>query len=54
MPLKNFGIEFDLSWTKDCVLIEENNNITGVHFVITSTKLYVPVVTLPINDNIKF
>ena len=53
-PLINCKIELDLSWTKDCVLIEQNNNITGVNFVTTSTKLYVPVVTLPINDNIKF
>ena len=35
------------------LLMEENNNITGVNFVITSTQLYVPVVTLSINDNIK-
>ena len=54
LPLINCEIELDLSWTKDCVLIEQNDNITGVNFVITSTKLYVPVVTLSINDNIKF
>ena len=35
-------------------MIEQHNNTTGVNFVITSTKLYVPVVTLSINDNIKF
>ena len=29
------------------------NNITRVNFIITSTKIYVPVVTLSINDNIK-
>ena len=28
--------------------------MTGVNFMITSTKRYVPVVTLFINDNIKF
>ena len=50
----NCEIELDLSWTKNCVLIEQNNNITGVNFVISSTKLYVPGVTLSINDNIKF
>ena len=27
---------------------------TGATFQINNTKLYVPVVTLPINDNIKF
>ena len=30
------------------------SNISGVNFVITSTKLYVPVVTLSMNDSIKF
>ena len=52
--LINCEIQLDLSWTKDCVLIEHHNNIAGVSFMITSTKLYVPVVTLSINDNIKF
>ena len=32
----------------------DNNHIIGVSFIITSTKLYVPVFTLSINDNIKF
>ena len=51
--LINCEVKLDLSWTNDFVLIEQKNNITGVNFVITSTKLYVPVVTLSINDNIK-
>ena len=61
LPLIKYEVEFDLLWTKDCVLVEcnnnnnnNNNNITGINFKITSTTLYVPVVTLPINDNIKF
>ena len=54
LPLINCETELDLSWTKDCVLIEHHNNITGVNFMITSTKLDVPVGTLPINDNTKF
>ena len=45
MSLINCEVQFDLSWTKDCVLMEHQNNITGVNFMITSTKLYVPVVT---------
>ena len=32
----------------------DNNHIIGVSFIITSTKLYVPVFTLSINGNIKF
>ena len=39
---------------KDSVLIEYHNNIKGVNFMITSTKFYVSVVTLSINDNTKF
>ena len=54
MPLICCEIKLDLSWKKDRVLIEQNNNITGVNFVIITTKRYVPVVTLSKNDNIKF
>ena len=43
-----------LSWTKECIMTEHHNNISGAIFMITSTKLYFPVVTLPINDNINF
>ena len=44
----------DKPWTKDCELIENQDKITGVNFIITTTKPYVPVVTLSINDDIKF
>ena len=54
MPLIKCEIKLDLSCTNDFVLIKHRNNITGVKFMITSTKLYVPVVTLSVNDNIKF
>ena len=53
MPLINYEIELDLSWPKDCALIQ-HNNITRTNFIITGTKLCVPVVNLSINDNIKF
>ena len=43
--LMNCEIELYLTWSKDCVLIE-HNNIPGVNFSITSTKLYLPVLTL--------
>ena len=39
---------------RDCVLMKRLNNITGVNFMINSTKLYAPGVTLSTNDNIKF
>ena len=55
MSLINCEVQFDLSWTKDCVLVEHQNNITGVNFMITSTKLYVPVVTFdqPVKEKAK-
>ena len=36
------------------MFIERSNSIAGVKFMITSTKLYVPVITFSFNDNIKF
>ena len=47
-------VELDLSCAKDCVLIDHHNDTTGVNSVITSTKIYVIVVTFSINDNTKF
>ena len=40
--------------SRNCVLLEDDDRMIGASFIITSTKLYVPVVTLSINDNIKF
>ena len=55
-----------MPWSKNCVIPEisrtaeraadnpaEATLTTGATFQITSAKLYVPIVTLPINDNIK-
>ena len=52
--LINCEIEFYLKWTRNCVLIGEDDNITGVIFTIASTKVYVSVVTWSVNNNIKF
>ena len=52
--LINCEIEFYLKWTRNCVLIGQDDNITGVIFTIASTKVYVSVVTWSINNNIKF
>ena len=54
LPLIDCELQLDLSWKKDCVLMEQNNNITGTNFMITNTKRYFPFVTLSINHNIKF
>ena len=48
----NCEIELDFRRTKDLVLTECHNNITGKNF--TSTKLYVPVVIFSVNGNIIF
>ena len=53
LTLVNCEIELDLNLTKSCVLIEEDDHITGTIFTTISTKLYVPVVTLSVNYNIK-
>ena len=50
----NCAVELDLLRTEDYVLIEYHSNITGVSFTITSTKFYATVVTLSINDKIKY
>ena len=60
MPLINCKVELSLSWIKNCVLtlapIGDNANVTGADsatFKRTDAKLYVPIVTLLIEDNAK-
>ena len=52
MPLVNCKIDLELTWHKDC-MISSANAAAGqvVSFMITNTKLYVPVVTLFTKDN---
>ena len=50
MPLINCEIRLDLTWSKKCVF----SSAVGVtEFKITDTELYVPVVTLSTEDNVK-
>ena len=50
MSLINCEINLILTWTEDCVI----SSATGAtKLKITDTKLYVPVVTLPTQDNAK-
>ena len=66
MPLINCEINLTLTWTENCVLTSKAtrdansngdpavaaiNNSTNATFQITDTKLYVPVVTLSIENN---
>ena len=60
IPLINCKIELSLKWIKNCVLtsavIVTNASATGADsatFKITDPKLYVPIVTLSAEDNIK-
>ena len=64
VPLINFGVELILTWSKNCVLVDmtrrnaQGNNPAIVppaelEFKITDTKLYVPVVTLSKENDIK-
>ena len=53
LPLINCIVELDLSLTRDCVLSKHHSNIKWVTLQINNTKIYVPVVTLSVNDNIK-
>ena len=49
-PLINYEVNLILTWSSTCVI----TNSTGAgRFAITDTKLYVPVLTLSIQDNTK-
>ena len=67
LPLINCEIQLDFSWSKNCQIFEisrtpevSGNNpkdetlTNGAAFQIKNAKLYVPIVTLSMNDNIKF
>ena len=52
MPLVNCKIDLELTWHKDCMISSADaaaNHV--VSFMITDTKLYIPVVTLSTKDN---
>ena len=49
-PLINFEISLNLTWSKKCVI----SSAVGItEFEITDTKLNVPIITLPTEDNVK-
>ena len=50
MLLINCKVELSLSWDPNCVL---SNFVGASTFTITDAKLYVPIVTLSIDDNAK-
>ena len=52
MALINCKVELSLKWIENCVL-NTNANANKATFAITDAKLYVPIVTLSIEDNEK-
>ena len=46
MPLMNCGINLILTWSANCVAVSTNVANQGPTFLITETKLYVPIVIL--------
>ena len=50
IPLINCKVELSLKWYENCILSSAGDNAT---FTITDTKLYVPIVTLSAEDNVK-
>ena len=52
MPLINCKIELSLKWIENCVLTAANNANKAI-FKIADAKIYVPFVTLSIEDNSK-
>ena len=51
MPLINCKIKLNLTWQKECILSSNDGNAV---FSINDTKMYIPVVTLPKEDNKDF
>ena len=50
MPIMNCEVKLILTWSKNCVI---TNSIGEGNFAITDTELYVPIVTLSTQDNLK-
>ena len=53
MPLINYEINFILTCSANCFIIDAPGNNHVPIFTMTDSKLYVPVVTLSTQDNAK-
>ena len=58
MSLINCRVEISLRWIKNCVLsggekINDSNTRTAAAFKITDVSIYIPIVTLSAEDNVK-
>ena len=53
MHLINCEISLQLKWSKNCILVASTVANENPNFQINDTKLYVPVVILSTQENIK-
>ena len=53
MPLVNCEISLQLKWPRNCIIVAGTANNQNPPFQINDTKLYVLVVTLSTQENIK-
>ena len=53
MPLINCEINLQLKWSRNCIIVAGTTNNQNPTFQINHTKLYVSVLTLSIQENIK-
>ena len=53
MPLINCEVNLILTWSTNCVILYTNFAKQGATFTTTRTILYVQVVTLSTQDNVK-
>ena len=53
IPLINCEVELILTWSENCIIISTNIAAQNPTFTITETTLYVSVVTLSAQDNLK-
>ena len=50
MSLINYKIHLEMKWAKNCVMFHNNDDTA---FKITNIKLYIPIVTLSTENNVK-
>ena len=53
MPLINFDISLQLKWSRKCIIVAASTNNQNPTFQVNDAKLYVPIVTLSTQENIK-
>ena len=53
MPLIICEINLNLDWSQKCIIVAATVADQGVAFSITDAKIYVPVIDLSTQDNVK-